>query len=206
MQSHEYAIVGHRRSIVGRWLFNLAAVLASGFTAAGIIIANFAVAWGLPPSVQSWLLAPISAAAVFVAVDFVFTKWGWRLFCCFGVLPNISGKWNCLGETIDDDGNTEFQWSGYLTIKQDWEKISVNLKTPTSGSFSVAASLLPEGLGGWMLMYSYRNEPRQGEPELRSHIGYCELHFDDKLMAAQGDYFNARGRRTAGRMNLARVP
>jgi len=46
-------------------------------------------------------------------------------------------------------------------------------------------------------MYSYQNEPRIGDPELRTHVGYCELALDEKLQTAEGDYFNNRGRVTA---------
>lgn len=204
MQAHEYSVVGHRRSVVGRWLYVAAAALASAFTAAGVAIANLAAVVDLSPSAQSFLVAPISAAAVFALVHFAFSKWGWRLLCRFAQLPDISGRWACEGQTVDDSGAVAFQWKGLVTITQDWEKIRVVLKTSQSGSYSVAASLLPEGAGHWMLMYSYRNEPRQGEPELKGHIGYCELHFAADRQSAEGDYFNARGRRTAGRMSLTR--
>jgi hypothetical protein len=53
-------------------------------------------------------------------------------------------------------------------------------------------------------MYSYQNEPRIGEPELRSHVGYCELQLAEDLQSAEGDYFNNRGRVTFGRMKLIR--
>jgi hypothetical protein len=56
-----------------------------------------------------------------------------------------------------------------------------------------------------MLMYSYRNEPRVGESEINAHLGYCEMRFNRSLLDADGDYFNARGRGTFGRMKLTRT-
>jgi hypothetical protein len=53
-------------------------------------------------------------------------------------------------------------------------------------------------------MYSYRNSPKMGQGELASHVGYCELLFDEKLTQASGDYFNNFGRTTSGRMTLTR--
>lgn len=53
-------------------------------------------------------------------------------------------------------------------------------------------------------MYSYKNEPRAGEPELNAHVGHCEMRFARGMARAEGDYFNARGRGTFGRMTLTR--
>ena len=43
-------------------------------------------------------------------------------------------------------------------------------------------------------MYSYKNEPRAGEPELNAHMGHCDMRFARGMTQAEGDYFNARGR------------
>jgi hypothetical protein len=94
--------------------------------------------------------------------------------------------------------------TGTVTISQSWEKIHVTLRTDRSASHSVSAALIPEADGSWMLMYSYRNEPRAGEPELNAHLGYCEMRFSKSLRDAEGDYFNARGRGTFGRMWLTK--
>lgn len=204
MQQHEYAVVGHNRALYGRWLFTLASFSAAVFTALGLVVAEAAKSWGVSDGLRNWALAPLSAAAVFGLLHLVFKKFGWKILCWFKAFPNVSGRWKCRGETVDDNGNVTFEWDAVVTIVQDWERIKVNLKTSQSGSYSVAASLLPEADGDWMLMYSYRNEPRQGEPELKSHIGYCELHFAADGRAAEGDYFNARGRKTAGRMKLTK--
>ena len=77
------------------------------------------------------------------------------------------------------------------------------LRTSQSGSHSISAALVPEGRR-YRLIYSYRNQPKPGEPELQTHIGHCELLFEPDLQSAEGSYFNGGGRFTHGTMNLKR--
>jgi len=86
--------------------------------------------------------------------------------------------------------------------QSDLGKIRVYLNTGQSSSRSKSASLVKEPGRGYVLMYSYQNEPKLGEPELRTHVGYCELQLDEDISSAEGDYFNNRGRVTFGRMKL----
>ena len=137
-------------------------------------------------------------------MHWAFGRYGWRVLCWFSQVPDISGSWDCKGQTRNPDGAVTREWQGTVNITQDWERIKVGLKTSQSGSYSVSAALLPEGDGGWLLMYSYKNEPRAGEPELHAHVGYCEMHFDPGMSRAEGDYFNARVRGTFGRMTLTK--
>ena len=66
-----------------------------------------------------------------------------------------------------------------------------------------SAALVPEGRR-YRPIYSYRNQPKPGEPELQAHIGHCELLFETGLQSAEGNYFNGGGRFTHGTMNLKR--
>ncbi|WP_445117125.1 hypothetical protein [Acinetobacter sp. WZC-1] len=60
--------------------------------------------------------------------------------------------------------------------------------------------------GGWLLSYSYRNEPElEKSYELNSHKGYCEIEFDKELKLGKASYFNNSGRRTFGVINLEKV-
>lgn len=79
MLPHEYSVVGHSRSRIGRWLYVGAAGVASVLTTTGLTLGNFFAAYGLPTWLQVFLVAPISAAAVFGAVHWVFGKYGWRV-------------------------------------------------------------------------------------------------------------------------------
>jgi hypothetical protein len=205
LQAHEYSVVNHSRTSIGRYLGALAAVFAAA--SAGVAAAaGGAFAWaGLPTWGQHLIGASISASLAYAGIHWVFNKVGWKLTCWAMQFPNIDGTWDCQGETRAEDGTVTFTWQAVVTVSQTWEKIRVHLRTSQSASNSVSAALVPEADGSWMLLYSYRNEPRVGEPpEMRSHLGYCEMRFAPDLRSAEGDYFNAHGRRTAGRMTLTR--
>jgi len=199
---HEYSVVGHSRSQIGRYLAIAAALASSALVALGTWWSQIVVQFGLPPW-SNFVATPVSAAAIYVSLHFLFNKWGWCIAFYFLGLPNISGTWACSGETRGDDNAVIYEWNGTVTISQTWEKIRVTLRTEQSSSRSVSAALIPDG-DRWMLMYSYRNEPRAGEP-LNPHLGYCELSFLSKYKRAEGDYFTARGRGSFGRMTLERV-
>ena len=204
MSEHEYSIVGHSRSRIGMYLAFAAGMLAGALTVgAGLFltIARDAGYFDLPEI----LLWPVTGAAVFGAMFFVFDRFGWRWWgirSAVGV-PDLSGDWDLEGISYDQDLQPKWQWSGKIEITQKYEKIFVWLRTPQSGSQSISAALVPEGRR-YRLIYSYRNQPKPGEPELQTHIGHCELLFEPDLQSAEGSYFNGGGRFTHGTMNLKR--
>lgn len=154
------------------------------------------------PEIVLW---PITGAAVFGVMFFLFDRFGWRwrgIRSAVGV-PDISGDWDLEGISYDQDHQPKWQWSGKIEITQKYEKIFVWLRTSQSGSHSISAALVPEGRR-YRLIYSYRNQPKPGEPELQTHIGHCELLFEPDLQSAEGSYFNGGGRFTHGTMNLKR--
>ncbi|UXO85560.1 Cap15 family cyclic dinucleotide receptor domain-containing protein [Brucella intermedia] len=202
MTEHEYSVVGHSRASIGRYLSILSAALASAFTLVGTLWLQFATYLGLPPW-ANFLAIPLSGGLIYGIVHWTFNKWCWRWFFRLVGLPNISGNWSCKGQTYDNDGKVAYEWEAVVTITQSWEKIKVHLRTAQSSSSSVSAALIPEGGGRWLLMYSYRNEPRIGEI-INSHLGYCEMSFESGCEKGDGDYFTARGRATQGRMIFTR--
>lgn len=177
MLAHEYSVIGHNRSTVGRYLGSVAAVIAAGSAAAASALSGIAASVGLPIWVQHAVVLPISASLAYAGVYWVFNRYGWKQACRLLQFPDIDGAWDCEGRTLAEDGSVKFEWQGKVTISQNWEKIAVDLKTQQSGSYSISAALLPKANGSWLLLYSYRNEPRAGEPELNAHVGYCELLF-----------------------------
>ena len=78
---------------------------------------------------------------------------------------------------------------------------SGNVFTDTYRSMKSWVESRLSGLG-FQLIYSYRNQPGPGEPELQSHLGHCELLFAPDLQCAEGHYFNGVGRFTHGTMTL----
>ena len=206
MQPHEYSVIGLDRTAIGRYLGTAAGLMAS--TTAILITLSFDLAkrLGFSDGSSSLAIFPINAAAFYFLGHLAFNKWIWRrkfVQALLGV-PDLNGEWECQGLTKDGEGNVTYEWQATVTIAQTWEKIRVYLNTGQSSSRSKSASLVKEPGRGYVLMYSYQNEPRIGEPELRAHVGYCELQLSEDLTVAEGDYFNNKGRITFGRMKLVR--
>lgn len=206
MQPHEYSVIGHSRATIGRYLGTAAGLLASLTAVVVAASLDFAKTLGISDGAMHVAVFPLNAAAFYFLGHLMFEKWVWRrkvVQTLIGV-PDLNGEWLCEGETKQPDGSFSQNWRGTVTISQTWEKIRVYLDTGQSRSRSKSASLVKEPGRGYILMYSYQNEPRIGEPELRAHVGYCELQLNENLSRAEGDYFNNRGRITFGRMKLTR--
>lgn len=197
---HDYAVFGHSRATVGRYLGSLSVILT-----------------GLISSVILWLhqveglsfmsVATVSTAAIYFALHWVFNNYVWKKVPLLKI-PDLNGVWSVRGETLsEDDGVIKYNWEAEIDIEQTWEKISINLKTKQSSSESYTATLAKKSgtRGGWVLHYSYSNSPDASQfHELNSHRGYCEVIFDKELTSGEAAYFNSNGRRTFGKMYLTR--
>jgi hypothetical protein len=183
-----------------------AGLLSSATAVLATIGLDIAKRLGLSDGGASLAVFPISAATFYFLGHLAFNKWIWRQKVVQELLgvPDLNGEWVCQGTTKDNEGNVTHEWLATVTISQTWEKIRVYLNTGQSRSRSKSASLVKEPGRGYVLMYSYQNEPRIGEPELKAHVGYCELQLSEDLKTAEGDYFNNKGRVTFGRMQLVR--
>lgn len=203
MTAHEYAIIGHKRAEIGRWLGFASVLLAP------ILTSVFTWASSLPlltTSIQTKMVAfTISTGVVYAALYWLFNRYVWRWLNSVLGIPDLSGIWSVTGRSLTLEGELKFEWSGTLKISQKWDRIAIELKTDQSGSFSETASVLLKHDGAAKLSYSYQNHPKAGEPELQKHQGFCELTFDDVRGSAEGHYFNSLGRYSFGRMQLARM-
>jgi len=208
MQPHEYAIIGHSRTNIGRTLGTIAGILATLAALAASTALHLAERLGWANGMPRVILFPLTASVFYPIGHLIFNKWIWRWdwVCSLLGIPNLSGTWDCIGQTDGGAGpGVNSQWSGILRITQTWEKIRVYLDAQgSSGSKSVSASLLNEPGRGFVLMYSYRNEPGISQKEMKPHIGYCEIVFEEDLSSAKGEYFNNKGRVTFGHMTLRR--
>lgn len=205
MKSHEYIVIcGLNRSKVGRYIAIIASVISFVliFIALTIIewLKNFHINSHIPASVFSL----ISAGGIYILLYTCFDKYLWKnnrlgkLLC----VPNLEGNWDVSGHTKSDGG---MKWEGKLTIVQSWDKVRIHLKTKTSHSDSVTASIIHDEGIGYQLLYNYRNQPKTGEEHLTSHVGFAEFRFDKELNSAEGHYFNGQGRATFGTMTITRT-
>jgi hypothetical protein len=205
MAVHEYSIIGHRRSDVGRWLGAASVFLAPILTS---IITSLSQWHVLTQSLQGKMAAfTLSAGTIYGALYLVFDRsgWAWRVFDKVLRIPDLRGNWEVTGESLNLDNAVRFHWSGTLNISQRWDTIAIELDTGQSASSSETASLLVQPNGKAKLSYSYQNHPKVGQAELEKHQGFCELIFDATRSSAEGHYFNSMGRYSFGRMQLQKI-
>lgn len=207
LRDHEYALLGGvNRAQIGRYLSILSSAV-SGVTVFLVLKAvDIAKKLEIPVNLPPTALSLVGAGAVFAVLYLIFNKYIWRLDFVSNLLkvPDLSGTWSCSGTTLSDKGEVTHHWSGLIEICQTWDKIRVRLKTKTSGSYSIAAAITHDETDGFILLYNYKNEPKIGQPELRSHVGCASITFSSCLESGHGEYFNGYGRSNFGTMNLRR--
>lgn len=195
---HDYAIFGHDRANIGRWL-GFAAIAIAGGLAQLFTSLSALTGW------EAFSKATIATGAIYVVLHWVFNRWLWKL-SLLGI-PDLNGVWSVKGRTIDESGNTKYDWLAELDIEQNWKQITVRTRTKSSQSDSYTATLSKRhgARGGWVLSYSYRNEPDLDQShELNAHKGFCEIEIDKDIKLGKATYFNSNGRRTYGLMDLVK--
>ena len=196
---HDYAVFGHDRAAVGRWLGVAAIILAGG-------IAQLCGYANSLTGTDVFTKATLTTGAVYFALHWLFNKIIWKFNCLD--IPDLNGKWKVAGQSLNDDGTTRYNWDGEIAIEQTWKMICIHLKTTNSQSQSYTSSISKRfgPTGGWLLSYSYRNEPElEQSHELNSHKGYCEIEFDNTFNKGKASYFNSGGRKTYGVMSLEKI-
>lgn len=194
MGLHQYVIAGHKRTEIVKY-----------FAFAAVALAPFVTTLAQKIAGTQGVIIPIGlSAALYGGLFWLFDKFGWKYVSKFIDVPDLSGRWKVEGETRDEEGAIRFDWLANIDITQTWTEIGIHLQAEQSSSDSDAATLTLGHNGSAVLTYSYNNAPRIGEAELNPHIGFCRLRFDTSRDTADGEYFNARGRYTFGRMKLSK--
>jgi hypothetical protein len=198
MTAHNYTISGHKRTDIARWLSVIAVFVVPLLP---IVLQSFGQ---ILPSTLPWTtkLAALSfsSATLYWCLYWLYNKFGWRLLDRLIDTPYVGGVWIVEGTSLNQDGTARFQWQGELSISQRWDEIEIHLATAQSASNSSIAGVSVARNGKVTLAYSYRNDPKMGEPELQKHQGFCELVFVPDRKSAEGYYFNSLGRISYGRM------
>lgn len=195
---HDYAVFGHNRATIGRWL-GIASVILTGAISSLITWINDLTGF------QAVTGVAVTTGVIYFALHFFFNLYAWKI--PFFKIPDLNGIWTVEGTTLTEEGEIKYQWDAEIDIEQNWEKIVICLKTKNSCSESYTATLAKANgsQAGWRLSYSYSNNPNiEQSHELNSHKGYCELHLDKSLSSGTAAYFNSNGRRTFGKMELKR--
>lgn len=205
MMEHEYTMLGGvSRTIVGRYLSLIAAGVSAGIVFALLWAVDIAQRFGLPANLPPSILSLVGAGVVFAALYWLLDRyaWRWSIVSKFLKVPDLSGEWNCKGQTINSNGSPSHSWEAQVTIVQTWDKIRVRLRTSQSGSNSNSAALICDEADGYRLFYSYKNDPKIGEADLKGHRGFAEVTFNKDLRSGEGEYFNGYGRYTFGTLKL----
>lgn len=203
---HEYSVIGHKRTRIAFWLAFLSGGIAGGLSVLAGLGVEHLKAVGAH-NIPDLILWPVTGSAVFGIIFLIFDAVFWKIPIVSRIVgvPNVSGSWDVEGQSYDATEEPTFAWQARIEITQKYQKISIHLRTGSSESHSVTAAVIPEGRAGYRLIYSYRNAPKPGEPELNPHMGHCELSFSTNLETAEGHYFNSGGRFTHGTMKLKRI-
>ncbi|WP_081304672.1 Cap15 family cyclic dinucleotide receptor domain-containing protein [Aeromonas hydrophila] len=196
---HDYAVFGHSRATIGRYLGTTSVILTGLISSIMLWVSQF-------DGLTFMATVTISTAALYFTLHWLFNNHVWKI--PLFKIPDLNGVWLVRGETLsEEDGVVKYNWEAEIDIEQTWEKVSINLKTKQSSSESYTATLAKKSgtRGGWILHYSYSNSPDASQfHELNSHRGYCEVIFDKELTSGEAAYFNSNGRRTFGKMYLTR--
>lgn len=205
---HEYVVLGGiNRARVGKYLTHTASIVSGLLVWLLLGLIDVAHAMGIGVNLPPVVLSLVGAGTVYAVLYFIFRKWIWRLpwITRWLKVANLAGTWHCDGSPFKRPDTQAIPWTGTLTITQDWDRFRVHLRTAQSASNSIVAALTMDAIEGFVLLYSYKNEPKPGEDELSAHRGFARLVFDKDLQNAEGDYFNGDGRHSSGTMTLRRT-
>lgn len=207
MRSHEYSLLdGVNRSKVGRVIGGIAALISALVVFIFLSYFDMATRYGWPANIPPSLMSALGAGVVYFALYWFFNRFAWRWVAKPLRVPNLQGRWRCEGQGYPGgEGAQDMRpWEGEVKVFQSWDKLRIHLKTTQSHSDSVVAALMHDDTGGYRLIYNYENAPRNDQPELSPHMGFCDMRVAEDQQSAEGEYFNGRGRGSYGRMAWAR--
>ena len=205
-QEHEYSVMGGaNRANIGRLLSFAASAISGALVFMLLSVVDLAKKLEWNVNVPPTLLSLVGAGAVFGGLYWILNKWAWR-WPGIGMalkVPDISGTWDCVGKTLDQDGTTKHNWQAEITIVQSWDKLRIRLATTTSGASSISAALAHDSIDGFVLLYHYSNDPKANGSAigLAAHTGCSVMTISKDLKSAHGEYFNGRDRMTFGTMD-----
>lgn len=198
---HSYDVSGHPKVKVIFFITIASVMLSTWF--------NLSIDF-LEQLIGMSLSITISSVTAFGLLYLLFSKCVWKLDVFKNIFkyPDFNGKYSIDGKSFKKTTNETFIWEGVLSIKQDWDKILVSLKSKNSSSESVSVngSIIYHPMKGYELKYSYDNTPNNDNGELHKHEGTCTLSFDEELNNANGNYYNdMKNRENYGSMKLRRL-
>lgn len=204
---HEYVVLGGvNRAQIGKYLARTASIVSGLLVWALLQAVDIAKTLGLSANLPPVALSLLGAGTVYAVLYLIFRRWIWRVPVVMRWLKvaDLSGTWVCEGKPFPRTDSLAVDWHGTMTITQDWDKVRIHLDAGLSKSNSDVAGVACDPVEGFVLVYSYRNEPKAGQTVLSSHRGFAKIVFAKDLRSGRGDYFTGDGRHSSGTLALRR--
>ncbi|MEA9562236.1 hypothetical protein MUG10_01895 [Xanthomonas prunicola] len=202
---HEYVVLGGiNRAQIGKYLARTASIVSGLLVWTLLQAVDIAKGLGLSANLPPVVLSLLGAGTVYAVLYLIFRRWIWRIPLVMQWLKvaDLSGTWICEGHPFPRPDSHAVNWKGTMTITQDWDRVRIHLDAGLSKSNSDVAGLVSDPIEGFVLLYSYRNEPKAGEIQLNAHRGFARLVFAKDMKSGNGDYFTGDGRHSSGNFTL----
>ncbi|WP_249453436.1 hypothetical protein [Xanthomonas arboricola] len=202
---HEYVVLGGiNRAQIGKYLARTASIVSGLLVWTLLQAVDIAKGLGLSANLPPVVLSLLGAGTVYAVLYLIFRRWIWRIPLVMQWLKvaDLSGTWICEGNPFPRPDSHAVNWTGTMTITQDWDRVRIHLDAGLSKSNSDVAGLVSDPIEGFVLLYSYRNEPKAGETQLNAHRGFARLVFAKDMKSGNGDYFTGDGRHSSGNFTL----
>jgi SMODS-associating 2TM, beta-strand rich effector domain len=190
---HTYATDAKDRETVPLWLAALA-VAATLFLNYLLKTLSFQVPW--------WIDAP-SVMGFYGLFDNLLWQLRFKAIH-LSEIPNIRGTWVGIVKSAYG-GGTETR-GVILYVCQTWSKLSVQIETETSRSFSTMAVVNTSNSSEPGLKYEYINEPGTFSVQtMQTHRGTANLRLTPDGATLKGEYYTGRGRQNIGDMVFHKI-
>jgi hypothetical protein len=154
-----------------------------------------------------WLEAP-AVFGLFGLFYGVFDRYLWKKPIFHKIrlirIPDLNGIWKgYISSSFKPDVPRE---NVEVEINQSWTKIGISLRTGSSRSHSLTASVLTKDQNNILISYEYLNEPKyKAESSMHTHRGTCRLVLSPDRQRLEGEYYTGRDRQNFGTLSLKKL-
>jgi uncharacterized protein (TIGR03118 family) len=155
---------------------------ATGGHPTGIVLANIAGQFTIPPGPNTTSTTPAAATFIFVGIDGVLSAWnGTYTSNAFRVFAHAGSAYT--GMAIGNSGGNNFIYlanfaTGHIEVyNKDWNAVSMSFSDP-----DLPAGYSPfniQNVGGWLYVMYAKVNPEEGEEEPGPGLGYVDVYNTD---------------------------
>lgn len=189
---HTYATDAKDREFIPLWL--------AAFAVASTLLLNYVLKI-LGLQIPWWVDAP-SVMGFYGLLYEIFDNFLWQLglgSIRLSEIPNIRGTWVGVIKS-SYGGGTEVR-GVVIYVRQTWSKLSVQIETENSRSYSTMAVVNTDNSPEYGLKYEYMNEPATFSLQtMQTHRGTANLRLARDGITLKGEYYTGRSRQNIGDM------